>query len=221
MSPNFIGRRPTYGAQYDSENSTGRGRKAGRPISVPRRRTWRCCKSSLAIMFFFPMVRWPMKSGRQLSGSPASFGSPRGHAAAAGFGRWRISTTTPPYPPAPDVRACALKFELGRVPGNVYRKRKSEFCMSNATGDLGLVLPSYVFATPVSRRPGVSVPPGGLWRSSAPAWRGPCPAVVTGAVRQPPFPSARSDHHQRQRHGALGIWRRCSQLKMERRRSTN
>ena len=42
MSPNYIGWRPTYGAQYDSENCTrcGEKRAANLSTSTP---TWRCC----------------------------------------------------------------------------------------------------------------------------------------------------------------------------------
>src|SRR6267142_5952016 len=44
--------------------------------------------------------------------------------------------------------ARAREFELGRIPGNLTVNANLNLNI-NATGDLGLVLPSYVFATPV------------------------------------------------------------------------
>jgi len=42
MSPNYIGCRPTYGAQHDSENCTRCDEKRGANLSTSRP-TWRCC----------------------------------------------------------------------------------------------------------------------------------------------------------------------------------
>ena len=70
--------------------------------------------------------------------------------------------------------ARSREFTLNRVPGNVTLNANLNLNLK-ATGDLGFVIPSYVFATPVLGGQ-ASLTLMAPMASSAPAWRGPCPA---------------------------------------------
>ena len=103
--------------------------------------------------------------------------------------------------------ARAREFTLNRVPGNVTLNANLNLSI-NATGNLGFVLPSYVFADAGARRPGVSVPLGGLRRRRH-QLGGDLVRCGHGPVRQQRFPSC-CPTASATRRGALGIWRRCS-----------
>ena len=97
--------------------------------------------------------------------------------------------------------ARAREFTLGRVPGNLTVNANLNLNV-NATGNLGFVIPTYVFATPVlGGQASVS-----LWQpmaSSAPAWRGPCPAW--SRARSATASPSRGPTASATRHGALGM----------------
>ena len=97
--------------------------------------------------------------------------------------------------------ARAREFTLNRVPANVTLNANLNLNV-NATGDLGFVIPTYVFATPVLGGQ-ASVSLLQPTASSAPAWQGPCQACsralsATTSPSRGPTPSATP-------HGALGM----------------
>ena len=102
--------------------------------------------------------------------------------------------------------ARAREFTLNRVPGNVTVNANLNLNV-NATGDLGFVIPTYVFATPVLGGQ-ASVSLLAAYGVVGTSLAGTLSGVVTGPFgnsvpSRGPTPSAT-------RHGALGIWRRCS-----------
>jgi hypothetical protein len=102
--------------------------------------------------------------------------------------------------------ASARSFTLNRVPVNGTVNANLNLNI-NATGNLGLVIPSYVFATPVLGGQ-ASVSLLGYYGVVGTSLAG----TLSGVVTAPPFgstPFARSDTVSNRR-GALGIWSRCS-----------
>ena len=144
MSPNFIGRRHTYGGHNMTARIALAAAKSGRPI--------RHSDADLALLqsswrprsCFFPIVRWPTKAA-SVSGSPGSLEALRPRPSSR-VGRWRRSATTPPYRPAPMSHVRAKSRSVGFRPPNSQANLNLSV---NATGSLGLVIPTYVFATPV------------------------------------------------------------------------
>ena len=198
MSPNFIGRRHTYGAQYDSENCTGRGEKRAANLSTSTQ-TWRCCnRPGARDHVFFPLCVGRRKR-RQLLG-PRLLWKPRGHAAAAGLvaGEYLL-----PYLRIRRRRrrACA-RIHARQGSGQRYRQRKSEFERQRHRQSW-LCDPDLCIRDAGARRPGVGVPHGSLWRRR----HQPGGDLVRrghGRRSAAPFPS-RGPTPSATRHGALGI----------------
>ena len=95
------------------------------------------------------------------SGSPVSLEASRPRRSSR-VGRWRISTTTPPYPPAPTWRG-RVNSSSADVPADVTVNANLNLHV-NATGDLGFVIPSLCIRNAGAWRPGVGVHVGRLWR---------------------------------------------------------
>ena len=103
--------------------------------------------------------------------------------------------------------ARAREFTLSRVPGNVTVNANLNLNV-NATGDLGFVIPTYVFATPVLGGQ-ASVSLMAAYGVVGTSLAGTLSGVATGPVRQ--HRSLRAvRHHQRHDMGLWRIWRRCS-----------
>jgi hypothetical protein len=119
--------------------------KSGRPISGHRRR--HCLAASpllLAVVLF--SQRALADEGGVSFWIPGLFGSLAATPQQPGWSLGMIYYHTS-VSAGGDV-AGAREFELGRVPGNLTVNANLNLHL-NATGDLGFVLPSYVFATPV------------------------------------------------------------------------
>ena len=93
----------------------------------------------------FPAWHTPTKAA-SASGSPASLEASRPRRSSR-VGRWRHIYYHTSVSAGADV-ARAREFSLGRVPGNLTVNANLNLNV-NATGNLGFVIPTYVFATPV------------------------------------------------------------------------
>ena len=102
--------------------------------------------------------------------------------------------------------ARAREFTLNRVPANVTVNANLNLNI-NATADLGFVIPTYVFATPVLGGQ-ASVSLMGAYGVVGTSLAGTLSGVATGPFGNT-FPS-RGPTPSATRHGALGIWYRCS-----------
>ena len=153
---------------------------------------------------FFPIVRWPMKAA-SASGSPASLEAWRPHRSSR-VGRWRISTTIPPSRRAPTSRVRVNSRSIGfraTLPLNANLNLNL-----NAIGNLGFVIPSYVFATPVLGGQ-ASVSLMAAYGVVGTSLAGTLSGVATG--RRSATASLRAvRQHQRHDMGLWRIWRRCS-----------
>ena len=176
--------------------------KSGRPISARRRRL------GVAAIVLAPAIMFSdcalADEGGVSFWIPGLFGSLAATPQQPGWSMANIYYHTSVSAGADVARA--REFTLGRVPGNVTVNANLNLNL-NATGDLGFVLPSYVFATPVLGGQASSFPRTSLaW--PAPVWRGPCQAWPRG-LSVITFPSC-CPTPLTTRHGALAIWRRCS-----------
>jgi hypothetical protein len=143
MSPIFLGGDPLTG-----HNMTARialtAAKSGRPISAHRRRL------GVAAIVLAPAIMFSDCALADETGVsfwiPGLFGSLAATPQQPGWSLGNIYYHTSVSAGADVARA--REFELGRVPGNVTVNANLNLHV-NATGDLGLVIPSYVFATPV------------------------------------------------------------------------
>ncbi len=97
--------------------------------------------------------------------------------------------------------ARAREFTLGRVPANVTVNTNLNLNV-NATGDLGFVLPSYVFATPVLGGQ-ASVSLLAAYGIVGTSLAGTLSGVATGPFGNTP---SRGPTPSATRHGASGIW---------------
>ncbi len=144
MSPNSIRRRHTYGASMTA-SITLAAAKSGRLISAIRRRL------GVAAIVLAPAIMYsPHSALADESGIsfwiPGLFGSLAATPQQPGWSLANIYYHTSVSAGADVARA--REFTLGRVPANVTVNANLNLNV-NATGDLGFVLPSYVFATPV------------------------------------------------------------------------
>ena len=119
--------------------------KTGRPISARRRRL------GVAAIVLAPAIICSPHSALADEGGvsfwiPGLFGSLAATPQQPGWSMANIYYHTSVSAGADVARA--REFELSRVPGNVTVNANLNLNL-NATGDLGFVLPSYVFATPV------------------------------------------------------------------------
>lgn len=119
--------------------------KSGRPISARRR------KLGVAAIVLAPAIMFFSHSALADEGGvsfwvPGFFGSLAATPAQPGWSLATIYYHTSVSAGADVARA--REFTLGRVPGNVTVNANLNLNV-NATGDLGFVIPTYVFATPV------------------------------------------------------------------------
>src|SRR5258705_3320677 len=119
--------------------------KSGRPISAPRRRLGVAAIVLAPAIMFFSDCALADESGVSFW-IPGLFGSLAATPQQPGWSLANIYYHTSVSAGADVARA--REFELGRVPGNLTLNTNLNLHV-NATGDLGLVFPSYVFATPV------------------------------------------------------------------------
>ena len=204
MSPNFI-RMATHlrGNNMTARIALGRGEKRAANLSTSTQ-TWRCCnRPGARDHVFFPLCVGRRKRRELLD--PRPLWKPRGHAAAAGLvaGEYLL----------PHLRlrgrrrrACA-RIHAQQGSGQRYGQRKSEFEYQRHRQSW-LCDPVLCIRDAGARRPGVGVPHGGLWRRRHQPGgdlvrRGHGPVRQHRPLRAVRQPSAT-------RHGALGIWRRCS-----------
>jgi hypothetical protein len=119
--------------------------KSGRPISARRRRLGVAAIVLAPAIMFFSQCALADEGGVSFW-VPGFFGS---LAAAPQQPGWSLATIYyhTSVSAGADV-ARAREFTLGRVPGNVTVNANLNLSV-NATGDLGFVIPTYVFATPV------------------------------------------------------------------------
>ena len=89
--------------------------------------------------------------------------------------------------------ALAREFQVGRVPANLSANLNANL---KATADLGFVMPSYVFATPVLGGQ-ASIGVIGSYGTSSASLAGTLSGTLGNAIRQCPVPALR----QHQRHG--------------------
>ena len=137
-------KRHTYGAQYGSENCTGRGEKR-RPISAHRRRLGvAAIVLAPAIMLFSDCAL--ADEGGVSFWIPGLFGSLAATPQQPGWSLANIYYHTSVSAGADVARA--REFTLNRVPANGTLNANLNLNI-NATGNLGFVIPTYVFATPV------------------------------------------------------------------------
>ena len=143
MSPNSIGRRPTYGAQHDSENCTGRGEKRAANLSTSTQ-TWRCCNR--------PGARDDVFSNNALADEggvsfwiPGLFGSLAAMPQQPG---WSLANIY--YHTSVSAGADVARAREFRSAGSGQRNVDANLNLNvNATGDLCFCVPTYTFATPV------------------------------------------------------------------------
>src|SRR6267378_4358109 len=119
--------------------------KSGRPISAPRRRLGVAAIVLAPAIMFFSDGALADESGVSFW-IPVLFGSLAATPQQPGWSLANIYYHTS-VSAGGDV-ARAREFTLGRVPANVTVNANLNLRV-NATGDLGFVIPSYVFATPV------------------------------------------------------------------------
>ncbi len=119
--------------------------KSGRPISAHRRRHRLAASTLLLAMVVFSQRALADESGVSFW-VPGFFGS---LAAAPQQPGWALATVYyhTSVSAGGDV-ARAREFQIGQVPTNVTLAARLNASV-NATGDLGFVIPTYVFATPV------------------------------------------------------------------------
>ena len=197
MSPNSIGRRHTYGAEYDSENCTGRGEKRAANFSTSTQ-TWRCCNRPGARDHVFSNCALADEDGVSFW-IPGFFGSLAATPQQPGWSLANIYYHTSVSAGADVARA--REFTLNRVPANVTVNANLNLNV-NATGDLGFVIPTYVFATPVLGGQ-ASVSLMGAYGVVGTSLAGTLSGVATGPFGNT-FPS-RGPTPSATRHGALGI----------------
>ena len=119
--------------------------KSGRPISAHRRRLGVAAIVLAPAIMFFSHCALADESGVSFW-IPGLFGSLAATPQQPGWSLANIYYHTSVSAGADVARA--REFTLGRVPANVTVNANLNLNV-NATGDLGFVLPSYVFATPV------------------------------------------------------------------------
>src|SRR5258708_11805750 len=119
--------------------------KSGRPISAHRRRLGVVAIVLAPAIMFFSHRALADESGVSFW-VPGFFGSLAATPQQPGWSLANIYYHTS-VSAGGDV-ARAREFTLGRVPGNVTVNANLNLSV-NATGDLGFVIPTYVFATPV------------------------------------------------------------------------
>src|SRR5258707_1434216 len=144
MSPNFIGSETLPGHNMIARIALAAA-KRGRPISAHRRRLGVAAIVLAPAIMFFSHRALADESGVSFW-IPGFFGS---LAATPQQPGWSLATVYyhPSVSAGADV-ARAREFTLGRVPANVTVSANLNLNV-NATGDLGFVIPTYVFATPV------------------------------------------------------------------------
>ena len=144
MSPNSIG-----GDTLTGHNMTARialaAAKSGRPISAHRRRLGVAAIVLAPAIMFFSHCALADESGISFW-VPGFFGSLAATPQQPGWSLANIYYHTSVSAGADVARA--REFTLGRVPANVTVNANLNLNV-NATGNLGFVIPSYVFATPV------------------------------------------------------------------------
>jgi hypothetical protein len=144
MSPNFIGSETLPGHNMIARIALAAA-KSGRPISAHRRRLGVAAIVLAPAIMFFSHRALADESGVSFW-VPGFFGS---LAATPQQPGWSLATVYyhTSVSAGADV-ARAREFTLGRVPANVAVNANLNLNV-NATGDLGFVIPTYVFATPV------------------------------------------------------------------------
>src|SRR5712671_1333910 len=150
LAPRLRSRRVVLGGDtLTGHNMTARialaAAKSGRPASAHRRRLGVAAIVLTPAIMFFSQCALADESGISFW-IPGLFGSLAATPQQPGWSLANIYYHTSVSAGADVARA--REFELGRVPGNVTVNANLNLHV-NATGDLGLVLPSYVFATPV------------------------------------------------------------------------
>jgi hypothetical protein len=177
--------------------------KSGRPISVHRRRLGVAAIVLAPAIMFFSQCALADEGGVSFW-IPGLFGSLAAVPQQPGWSLGNIYYHTSVSAGADVARA--REFTLGRVPANVTVNANLNLNI-NATGDLGLVIPSYVFATPVLGGQ-ASVSLMAAYGVVGTSLAGPCQAWPR-CRRSAALPS-RGLTPSATRHGALGIWRQCS-----------
>jgi hypothetical protein len=119
--------------------------KSGQPISAHRRRLGIAAIVLAPAIMFFPQCALADESGVSFW-VPGFFGSLAAAPQQPGWSLANIYYHTSVSAGA-DV-AVAKEFQIGHAPANVTLTARLNASV-NATGDLGFVIPSYVFATPV------------------------------------------------------------------------
>src|SRR5258707_3316911 len=144
MSPNFIGSETLPGHNIICRIALAAA-KSGPPISAHRRRLGVAAIVLAPAIMFFSHRALADESGVSFW-VPGFFGS---LAATPQQPGWSLATVYyhTSVSAGADV-ARAREFALGRVPANLTVNANLNLSL-NATGDLGFVIPTYVFATPV------------------------------------------------------------------------
>jgi hypothetical protein len=150
LAPGLRCRRVVFGVDaLTGHNMTARialaAAKSGRPISAHRRRLGVAAIVLALAMMFFSHRALADESGVSFW-VPGFFGS---LAAAPQQPGWSLATVYyhTSVSAGGDV-ALAREFQIGQVPANITATARLNASV-NATGDLGFVIPTYVFATPV------------------------------------------------------------------------
>src|ERR1700676_1865809 len=119
--------------------------KSGRPISAHRRRFGVAASVLASAIMFFSQCALADESGVSFW-VPGFFGSLAAAPQQPGWSLANIYYHTSVS--AGGNVALAKEFQIGQVPANITLTARLNASV-NATGDLGIVIPSYVFATPV------------------------------------------------------------------------
>ena len=144
MSPNFIGRRPIYGHNMTARIALAAA-KSGRPISAHRRRLGVAAILLASALTFFSHKALADENGVSFW-IPGTFGSLAATPLQPGWSLANIYYHTSVSAGADVARA--REFSLGRVPANVTLNTNLNLSV-NSTANVGFVVPSYVFETPV------------------------------------------------------------------------
>jgi hypothetical protein len=145
MSPKFYGK----GDALTGHNMTARialaAAKSGRPTSAHRRRLGVAAIVLAPAIMFFPHSALADESGVSFW-VPGFFGSLAATPSQPGWSLANIYYHTSVQ--AGGNVALAREFQIGQIPANLTATARLNATV-NATGDLGFVIPTYVFATPV------------------------------------------------------------------------
>ena len=172
--------------------------KSGWPISAHRRRLGVAAIGLASAMMFFSHKALADENGVSFW-IPGTFGSLAATPLQPGWSLANIYYHTSVSAGADVARA--REFSLGRVPANVTLNTNLNLNV-NSTRQCWLCGPVLCIRDASARRPGLRCPSWESMASSAPAWRGPCPAWPRRR-RSAAAPFRIVRHHQRHN---MGLW---------------